>query len=402
MALPLWFWGVLICVAATAMTALGLVLQKFSHTLNAKTSKSVVYYRQQWWLVGFFIFAIAQVVNLISMSMAPQVMLSCLGATALVFNAVFARMILEEELHRFELLVMLGMVSAVVMVISNTPVTSGSATETALSNIVGPLFEFRFLAIAAFVLVSLFTLRCAVDMRFVRSFPALDPLTWALCAAASSGYTVNLFKATSEFVMAWPTTRPLVHWECYVTLIAALGFGISQVHCLNRALNAGRAMMVVPTYFALGLLSQLGIAETIVSDFPRTTLGRAIFISGIVLILVFIVLLVRAKIAYEEQPDAEIEEVLGRTFSDTWPSSPVNARDPSDTTALLAAVPKPPLIQQNWKSMPDLETDATDPLPIPRQTRCSSCSALDAEAFQDSFEGRERMYSVSLIGLGIA
>lgn len=188
-----------------------------------------------------------------------------------------------------------------------------------------------------------------------------------------------------------------------MTLAMALLFGVSQVHCLNKALNLGRAMMVVPTYFALGLLMQLGISEVIVLDLPETPAKAVIFICGVVVIIFNIVVLVRAKIAYEVRPDAEIEEIFEKTFSvDFTPKK--SAGNVTDATALMASVPSMPL--RNAKSLPAGAPDFGDSDPenaVPSmRARCESWSGWDADNFYGSFDGRGRSYTVSVIGLGIA
>jgi len=407
--LPLWLWGIVICVLATALTALGLVLIKYSHTLNAQISKDeakTVYYKQPWWLAGFAIFAVAQVINLISMSMAPQVMLSCLGATALIFNAVFAWLILDEALHLFEIGLVSGMLFSVIMVISTTPIINARPTAgTVLDEIVGPLFEISFLMLGAVIIAALALLQLTVhESAMARRMPDLTPVTWTLCSAAASGFTVNLFKASSEFLMAWPETRPLTHWKCYVVLVSACGFGALQVHCLNCALNLGSAMMVVPLYFSLALLAQLGISEAIAVDIPQTPLQSVIWISGIVSILVFIFVFVRTKIAYEEQPNAELDEVLDRAFQ-SWPSSPTKT---GESTGLLPASPEDKMekLRQRWANTADHEANMgmspSSARSLTALDRGMSMSSYDCDAYQDSFMGDERSYTVSVIGLGIA
>lgn len=427
-----WLWGALLCIFATALTALGLVVQKLSHTLNEQSTKSVVYYRQPLWLAGFSIFVVAQILNLIPMTAAPQVMLSCLGATALIFNAIFAWMILREALHAFELTVMFGMVCGVIMVISTTPVLEAdSIPNRTLYDVVSPLFAAPFLVITACILTLLLVLRLAVvDSDFASRWPDVDPLSWTLCAAFSSGYAVNLFKAVSEFIVAWPYTLPHVHWECYVILAVAVLFAVSQVHCLNRALNLGGAMVVVPAYFALGLLAQLLISELVEVCLPQTTLHSLVFTCGIVLIVVFIVVLARVRIAYEEELNGEFEDVMEKTWS--WRST--SQKVPTDTTQLLPAVPSTTSLSRSGsarsvssdapychaKTLPPVRFQSSHdedfgegPLPYgkarsmlgegqPAYGRARSMSSWDRDAFQESFLGRERRYTVSVIGLGIA
>lgn len=406
---PIWLWGLIICMVATALTALGLVLQKYSYTLNAHKQQVLVYYRQPWWLVGFALFVFAQVMNLASMSMAPQVMLSCLGATALIFNIVFACLILGEEVHTPEILAMLGMVCGVCMVISTTPILEVETAEGGvLQEVVAPLFSFPFVGSAAFLIVVLLSLRFVVGaMSCVKGFAEFDPLTWVLCSAASSGYTVNLFKAASEFIMAWTVTKPYLHWECYVTLLAAVLVAVAQMHCLNKALNTGRAMMVVPTYFALSMLAQLGVSELVVADLPTSCASAVIFTCGIVLILVFIVMLVRAKIAYEEKPDAEFDEV----FEKILPGSPTAAsqddiKEPTEASALLTPKDRVPGFLPRAASLPPTSMVPDEESPSagysPLRARCASFSSFESASFRGSFEGRERTYTVSVIGLGIA
>jgi len=346
MSVPIWLWGILVCIFATALTALGLVLQKLSHTRNEHSEKPIVYYRQPWWLIGLSIFLISQVLNLISMSMAPQVMLSCLGATALIFNTVFASLILGEELHGMEVGCMVGIACSVVMVIATTPVIAAtSAPELILHEIVDPLFEVHFIVMTGCLFALLVLMRCIpADSPMLADFPEYEAATWTMWSAVSSGFAVNFFKATSEITVNWHVTRPLHHWQCYFVLLGAIFFGICQIHYLNRALNVGRAMMVVPTYFSLGLLAQLGISEAIVLDIPTTIGGRLVFACGVLSALVFIVLLVRSKIAYEQQPDAELSEVLEKAL--VWPGSPMLMAESSPKNSICtetsALLPKSP------------------------------------------------------------
>lgn len=394
-----WLWGVIVCICGTAFTALGLVLQKLSLTLNQQKSgysssslengKVVPNYKQPIWLLGFTIFMVSQIINMLPMATTPQVMLSCIGASMLIFNAFFSWLILREELHLIEVGAMVGIVCAVAMVISTTPIIEGPAEPT-LHDMLGPFVSPGFIALTAFLVISM----GAVGITIARStlaaqHPEVIPLYWALCAAVSSGYTVNLFKAVVEFSVRWHTINPHLQWECYAVLVSALAFGVSQVHCTNIAFVKGRAMMVVPTYFALSLLAQLLISEMVVVCLPETRGHAIIFASGIVLILCFIVVLVRAKIAYEEEPEAIFEEVMQRTLS--LPLSPKKSLIFTPTGARPIADFAPDSDESDLllaDSAPDL--------------RSRSKSSWDCNSFNDSFEGGERTYSVAVIGIGVA
>jgi len=353
--LPLWLCGVFTCLLASALTALGMDLQKLSHTQNDKSKKPVAYHRQPCWILGFSIFLIAQFINLASMSMAPQVMLSALGATALIFNAFFAWFLLEEKLQRSELFIMFGLIWAVIVVISTTPtVHEITLSHATLDNILSPLFEAYFLAIAGILALGLILSRFAV----VWLRPDLSPLSWTLCSAISSGYSVNIFRTVAELLATWTRIQPWMHWRCYATLVAALHFGGLQVYCLNRALKhkTGSAMTVVPTFFSLSILAQLGIAQLVEPNFPVQPMPAALWAFGILSILGLIVLLVRLKISSKDD------------FAETLPL-------------------KPNGLKPNGDALPSPQKRGTE---------------YDPEAFQNSFEGKQRSYTASVTGpLGI-
>lgn len=248
------------------------------------------------------IWSLGEILNFLSMALAPQVMLSCLGATALIFNALFGRLILQELMHEYEIMAIFGMICSVVMVISTTPVPADSVVlgkkedgYDLLLQILGHIFALRFLILTVSIVLALAALRISAILK-----PDITPLVWTCYSAISSGYAVTFFKACSEFVTRWNTTLPYLHWQCYgVFLLGGLS-GISQIHCLNHALGLGRAVVVVPAFCTLGLLAQLGISEVVCVDAPRSPIQATIFAVGIFLTIVFIVMLVRTRMAYED------------------------------------------------------------------------------------------------------
>mmetsp|Transcript_63709 Transcript_63709/g.205302 ORF Transcript_63709/g.205302 Transcript_63709/m.205302 type:complete len:371 (+) Transcript_63709:84-1196(+) len=358
---PIWLFGVLLCVLGTTLTALGLVLQKYSHIKNAKRGDALVYFRQPWWQGGFTVFLTGQLFNLAAMALAPQTVLSCLGVWSLVFNAAFAWIILGEQIQRSELLSMVGMIAGVVLVILSMPGMSSPSIHGGIQDILQPLvsptlLEFTACMAALVAVLWLATLSCAPDLM---------PVFWALTSAISSGYTVTLFKCLAVLALSvrppWPSFQP------YVVLGVALLLCVGQVHTLNLALNGGRAMTVVPASFAFSLMAQIVTAQAAFQELselpgPRqaTTFG-----GGLLLILVCIVALMRAKISVDEALKAEVQTPLV-----------VHPRVELETSPL-------------WR--------------LDVMERCQSFSSLDSQAFPESFEGGERAYMVSVTGpMGIA
>jgi len=361
----LWLWGVLLCVAGSTFTALGLVLQKYSHMNNQAQSLKVgsVYFRQTWWIVGFAVFLVAQVVNFVSMGMAPQVMLSALGVWSLVSNTVFAWIILGERLQPQEFSAMSGIIVGVLLVISGTP-ASRSPTLVFKRDVVDvshDFFAFKFLMLVV-CLVGFVGSIGAVSFKFYRQSV---PLFWALVSAVATGFTTMLFRCVSLLLVSPSLGQesPWHHVQLYVLLATAGLIAVGQVHSLNMALQVGDAMTVVPAYYALGMLAQILTAAVFFKELDdfEGWLQAAMFWGGVALLIACVVWMTRVHISAETE----------------LPPSPKAGDSPKD---LL----KPP-----------------EESPKGRQR---TMTYLDMDALPESFpEGRQRIYSVSVTGpMGIA
>jgi drug/metabolite transporter (DMT)-like permease len=369
-----WEIGVCLSVIGSGLTSCGLVLQKYSHSENARKGQHVLFFRQPLWLAGLAVFICGQVGNVVAMAFAPQTMLSCLGALSLVWNALFAFFLLRERVLLAELLSMLGMIGGVLMVISSTPVVEEPEhlhRNKTVADVVSTLMDAEFFGVAfAFALV------LTVGIFLVqRAMPGMESIYWAFATAVAGGYTVTLFKCTANVF-----ARVRFPWndaKFYVVVGTAVVLCLTQVHTLNLALKKGNAVTVVPVYFSMGVLMQLLQAEVAYKELD-TLSGRknvAIFISGVGLVLVGIIAMVRAKIAAEEEdegreePCDEVERQL----------SPAQAMAPkSESTPLLEA---------------QLGTRT-----LGKRQRLRSMPHIDPSMFQESFGGSERRYTISLTG----
>lgn len=374
--------GIVISLSGTTLTALGLVIQKFSHVKNSKADDPVVYYKQPWWWFGFTIFLAGQIINVVAMPLAPQAMLSSLGAWALVFNAIFAWAILSERLYALELLAIGGIVMGVLMVILTTPVGKGFAPDGTMDEIAGPLFHARFLSITAALLSFLFCFRIVAAAHM----PDLVPLCWTLAASIAGAYTVTCFKCISTSMLVWSTARPFDDSRYYAVVGVAVFLCVTQVHLLNMALNTGRANFIVPIAFAFNLISQIAVGEAAFHEMGRLTPSHAIiYAGGIVLMLLCVVLCVRAKMAGETLES----EKYGAEKSETpraplLPEMPHAATLPARAMALFSFDEADPFFK--GRSLSLLSSDSMN-------------STYDCEAFPESFYGvRNRTYTVSVSG----
>lgn len=334
--LPQWVEGALICLFGSTLTALGLVLQKHSHTLSAKAEvQQGRYYLRKWWVCGFLVFISAQVINMVAMAMTPQVVLSCLGAWTLVCNAAFAHLILGESLTAAQRLAVLGLVLAMATVVYNAPRPPPKAAVRRSGNdgdvaerLAGRFLSFEVEVLIAGTLMVVCLARSLAGIgaprastpqdafdeaeAYARSIAALPegelppveeaprrvlaPLSWATLAAISAGYTALLFKCIAE-IIAGGGLVAVYSWETYAIAAVALSCAPTELHCLNLALQTGEAIFVIPMYLTLGMMAQLTTGAVFFQEFKNfNSRSHAIgFAAGVALTVTFVVAMAKAQ-----------------------------------------------------------------------------------------------------------
>jgi len=320
-------------------TAMGLVLQKYGMPADESSSSSFSYCRQPWWIAGFSVWLAAQFINFIAMALAPQAVLSCLGSWSLACNILFARWILGEVMGFRKTICVCGLVFAVTLVILGAP-APGEDEENVVDvrSLSLGFVRWDFDLLATMLVCSVLFLHgtrkaCGPKDSAVppmlrqdsndsnRSFSgrmssrhiaelardAVDPAAWAATAAVASGFTALLFKCIAEVLAATGHAPWWQCWQTYAILAAAVTCAPAEIHMLNLALRAGQAVVVVPAYFALGMLAQLSTGAVFFQEYMnfRTRTQELTFSVGVASALVFVAL-INLDRQREQQPDPEL------------------------------------------------------------------------------------------------
>jgi len=374
--------GIFLSAAGATTTALGLVLQKYSHEQNALSEKPVLYYKQSWWIVGFGIFMLSQILNMVAMGLAPQIVLSALGALCLICSALFGWLLLGEKPEMLDQVMMLLSTAGILCLMSGAPSAGIPFSGDALS-VLAAVVKPTVCGVSALMLAAVLGLFALA--AFV--LPQLTPTTWALLAAILNGYTVVAFKGVSLTLVH--ATVPWSQAGFYVLILAGCFLGCAQMHALNVALQAGEALIVVPIYYASGILAQIltgGLVFNELEGFSDSA-QAARFWGGTILLVLCIFCMSYSRISDELQIDLI----------------------PSERDSLLASA-KERSLSVEWKlhrlRSLSLDDDILSPMgsdlpgavwtPIsPSRPRLSS---LDAEAFPESFGEAQRRYVISVTG----
>jgi len=289
-----WINGVVLCLISSTLTSLGVVIQKYAHNQDKhiantqEPAKSTIFYFRGWWMIGFSVWLVAQVINMCAMGLAPQTMLSCFGSWTIICNVLIAGVILGEQITTGECLGLLGLLMGMVFVIIGAPhsfVFSGDL-NLLTSQFVSPTFIILTLAVA-FAMIGL---RSYLDRPQVSKFRI--GIYWAICSAVLSGYSALLFKCCSLMILHVPNgvASPWLCAESYVIVACATAIGILEIHTLNLGLKTLQAVVLVPVYLSLGMVAQIMTNGVFFKEFSQfvSNVQIVLFVIGVVLSVVFV------------------------------------------------------------------------------------------------------------------
>lgn len=465
MDVPPWARGACLALFGNALTALSLVLQKYAHASISPQEEAEVsrledgsscpatsevrgsnlsYCTQKWWVIGFVMYLVAQVIFLVAMSMTPQVILACLASWTLVCNAIFARTILKESIGFKQGVAMAGLMASTATVVCTSPRPPDVDTWTAsemLDRLHSPifcmvlgllatmLFALRILAVNPGQLEcirALVTRLCkdAFNRLWLKEVPARVPTPtgagpassvsgasfdssaanssdmraslllsafWAYASAEAGAFAALFFKCISE-LLARATLHqvgPWHEWQFYVLLTSALCCCPTELHCLNLALKSGDAVYVVPMYLALNMLCQLVTGGIFFDEFryfrsAAQALGFCLSVGGLLACVVAMTRGMAVSVAEENE-----------VFSDEGVAADTEVLPLPQERLTLSPVPEP--VHEELEE----EGDAARTQPS-RDRRRRKQTRRPPPISTDSPPRRARARVVSFNGLGVS
>lgn len=296
--IPWWAVGVLVSVVGAFLDNLGVTIQKSSHMMrggdeavgdartgSSSTSSSSPYYRETRWLVGFAVFLVGNIFNVVGLGLAPETLFAAIGGVTLAANAVNSRWLLGEPMSG-------RVVAATVLIIAGSVVAVLFARHPAEDFDLDDLAHFLtpgFFAYAGAVAALMAALGLAIARQgaasheFLRGLGAAEPLAGVVSPGAGGPDTTAAALARHErrgvfLSAAIPAMAGLIgSWtvllaKCvaevvrttaeghsgqfrspvpYVLVAAVAVSGFAQVHVLNVGLRGYKQQVVVPSFLAV-------------------------------------------------------------------------------------------------------------------------------------------------------
>jgi len=288
----IYFLGIALSLSSSTLTSLGLVLQKLALGQAQESGSSGFHkYSHPKWITGISLFGVGQVCNVLSAGMAPQVMLSSLGTWALISNAVFAEWFLGEKMQLVKILPIGGMVVGMLFVVAGTP----PAGPSEMGHVTVEEYTTMWLArdtvgLTAVLLFCLLVSRIIIFRFLNKTNRNLPGLWWVILATMTSGYNMTLVKCGSELALRGTPQEYLNSPHFWVMVAVGLSFAVLVLHGINVSLGEGEALVVVPAYYASGMVFQIIVASVFFGELNGFTgmKQRLIFMGGVVSLLLCI------------------------------------------------------------------------------------------------------------------
>ncbi|KAL2842242.1 hypothetical protein BJY01DRAFT_5467 [Aspergillus pseudoustus] len=269
--------GVLVGLISTSLQAIGLTLQRKSHILEDEKHPYELRrppYKRRRWQLGMLMFVLANIVgSTIQITTLPLPVLSTLQASGLVFNTIFATLILGEAFTRYSLLgTILVCGGAVLIAIFGAIGEPAHTLDQLLELLRGRDFILwvagtgllSVVIMSGSKLLQLFTtarwkhptLGNSYVPRFNISHARvrlIRGLCYGLISGILSAHTLLLAKSAVELLVRTIVdhVNQFNRWQSWIILLSMIGLALSQLYYLHRGLKLCSTSILYPFVFCI-------------------------------------------------------------------------------------------------------------------------------------------------------
>ncbi|RAL10983.1 DUF803 domain protein [Aspergillus homomorphus CBS 101889] len=269
--------GVIVGLISTSLQAIGLTLQRKSHILEDEKHPYDLRrppYKRRRWQLGMLMFVVANIVgSTIQITTLPLPVLSTLQASGLVFNTIFATLILGEAFTRYSLLgTLLVCIGALLIAVFGAV---GEPAHT-LDQLLGLLQRRNFILWMAGTAVIVLAIYAGSKLLEFLTSPSrskhtgsrgsyralqMSPgrvrlirgLSFGMISGILSAHTLLLAKSAVELLVRTVVDRvnQFNRWQSWVILLAMIALALSQLFYLHRGLKLCSTSILYPFVFCV-------------------------------------------------------------------------------------------------------------------------------------------------------
>ncbi|KAF7721501.1 hypothetical protein EC973_004550 [Apophysomyces ossiformis] len=341
--------GVFVSLAASFMDALGLNILKLDHVKESEKDEQDQRgdCGRPLWHIGLYTYVASQLIgSTIALNYLKTQWVAPLGSVALIYNFIFAKLLVGTKITRKDVLGTFVVVASVIWIVVFGGMYNGDDPEESISleNLktlfTRPIFIIYFsalniitfsgLAVAIwshwilsddsrkrssqfFVGMKPKKMRRIVGLMFSLDGGMLASETLLLAKSGVKLFTLSVSSQVNQFTDN--TSRFII--------LALVVTAVLQVYCLNSALKLYSSVVVVPVFY--GTYTALGLVNTIIyldeiGNYPGWAI--ALVFAGIA-VLIYGVYLLSSKPdpSHPREEDAHEPEELTMMNIDNWPSA---------------------------------------------------------------------------------
>jgi len=266
--------GVVLGIAATIITNIGNIQQKYAFKHEIKEEENGVYYKNKRWLFGFGLTIVGSICDLVALANAAQSLIGPLVAFGLVSNIIFAKWKLEEQINR-------NHVFATVLIIVGSTLSvifgnhaSHTYTQSELQQyFIQPMFLLYFcicFVTLAYLYTQILKMNACYESietslqqieAYVKYLPyqTIHPILVCCVSGFVGGYSILFGKITSElvsssFVLGAVQIFDVFAFGCICMLAITVVF---QQKTLAMALKYFDIAFVMPVFQCFFILSSI-------------------------------------------------------------------------------------------------------------------------------------------------
>ena len=249
--------GVGIGVVGKGVASLGLILQKVSHVKNVT---GVHFCRDPRWLVGFMTYFCGNVIVIVALTLASQVIIAALDSLVMVYNALLAPYFLEnEKFTKTDFSACLLVIISVACVVYFGPKNDKDYASDELLRMLGAGPFVIFTVCSGVLCIGLCCIIKYLSWKkgstYVRDEKTVAGNMLAVACgtipAVLSSYNLQLSKIVGELIyqtFSENDNNEFKNWPVYMFICLLILCNTVQVATLQTALSNYSALLIVPIF----------------------------------------------------------------------------------------------------------------------------------------------------------
>ncbi|KAM0432918.1 hypothetical protein ACHAPT_004623 [Fusarium lateritium] len=296
--------GISLAIASGVFIGISFVLKKFgllraNEKYNEVPGEGYGYLKNAYWWGGMTLMIIGEICNFAAYLFTDAILVTPLGALAVVICAVLSAIFLKERLS------MVGKVACFLCIVGSVVIVMNAPHGSTVNNIQEMQSYFItpvFLPYAGVIIVGSAITAFWAGPRWGNK----NMLVYISICSWIGGLSVVATQGLGAGILAWIRGKPQYkEWFFWVLLAFVVATLLTEIVYLNKALNIFNASLVTPTYYVYFTSTTIITSAVLFQGFKGTAQSIVTVVLGFLTICSGVVLLQLSKSA-KDVPDAAV------------------------------------------------------------------------------------------------